>query len=138
LALVVSPPALTADRAQPAARDFLKALVEIPSGTRQRDAVDQVQTRLGHELEGLGFAVHYVANPKGAEVSGKLLEATREGAPGPAANSVKPAKYVTLLMHADTVFEPNSGFSGWQEEEKTQTARGPGVIDNKGGMVVAL
>lgn len=42
------------------------------------------------------------------------------------------------MTHADTVFEKDSGFLEFKLNEKQNTATGPGVIDDKGGIVVAL
>jgi glutamate carboxypeptidase len=77
------------------------------------------------ELEGLGFAVHWV---EGAAFNraGHLV-AERPGR-GPR---------ILLIGHLDTVFEPDSPFQRFERIDD-KTARGPGVIDMKGGDVVMI
>ena len=65
-------------------------------------------------------------------VSGKLgplLVGTLKG---------KSSQYITFIAHADTVFDRLSGFTTYQISADGKTAKGPGVIDDKGGIVVLL
>ena len=115
--------------------DFLKELVEIPSGTKQIDAVNQ---RAGADLRSRlqkpsGSKSNSSSNPLGENRSGKLLLATRVFQNSPK----RIPRFVTLVMHADTVFEPESGFTRWNPKD-AGVVNGPGVIDDKGGVVVAL
>ncbi len=101
--------------------DQLKALVELNSGSSNAAGVANVQTAVATELKKLGFDVqmdeyHFVV--------GQLAGV--------------PNKTVTLIMHADTVFEPFHPFQHWKLSADEKTAVGPGVIDDKGGIVVAL
>jgi glutamate carboxypeptidase len=107
----------------------LQALVEINSGTSNREGVNQVQARVAQRLAELGFQTALIDPPAGSEPSGKLLVATLSGTS---------AEKITFLMHADTVFEPSSPFRGFVRSTDGVTARGPGIIDDKGGIVVAL
>ena len=45
---------------------------------------------------------------------------------------------MNLVTHADTVFDPESGFLNFTLDEAQGIATGPGVIDDKGGIVIAL
>lgn len=50
----------------------------------------------------------------------------------------KSPQFITFIIHADTVFERFSGFTTYQISADGKTAKGPGVIDDKGGIVVLL
>lgn len=101
----------------------LKELVEINSGSSNVDGVSKVQHWIEAELKALGFNLEIRPD--------HLLIATRTG---PESQS----RIVTFLVHADTVFEKNSDFQHFIEKEDGKTAIGPGVIDEKGGIVVAI
>ncbi len=106
---------------------FLGQLVEIESGTNQVGNVNKVQDLLEVRLKKLGFAIDRQKDP--AKKSGDLILATLKG---------KESKAVTLIVHADTVFEPEAKFKGFKISEDKKYGYGPGVIDNKGGIVVML
>jgi glutamate carboxypeptidase len=108
--------------------DLLKRLVMIESGSKQIDKVNEVQAILKSELTRLGFTTKQIAPPDGIK-TGDLLVSTLKGAS---------QQTITFLVHADTVFEPSSGFSGFNISSDGSIAKGPGVIDDKGGMVVLI
>ncbi|WP_394826029.1 M20/M25/M40 family metallo-hydrolase [Pendulispora albinea] len=122
VALVACQPAWS----MPPAVARLEDLVRIPSGTANIAGVDAVQERVANDLRKLGFTIQWIANPRGERASGKLLVATLRGTD---------ARFVTLVTHADTVFESPGKF---EISGDSKVARGPGVIDAKGGTVVAL
>lgn len=99
----------------------LQRLVEINSGTAHVDGVSRIQNWVSTRLKALGFSVEYRAD--------QLLIATLQGST---------PKIVTLIVHADTVFEPSGPFQNYTRREDGKRAIGPGVIDAKGGIVVAL
>lgn len=99
----------------------LRTLVEINSGSGNLDGVMKIQTWLSEELKQLGFEVHIAPD--------HLLVGELKG---------KQTKTITFLMHADTVFEKNSPFQHFAISKDEKTASGPGVIDDKGGILVAL
>src|SRR3546814_12139496 len=78
------------------------------------------------ELEPLGFKVEW----KPMRDTGRAghLIATHAGKPD--------TKRLLLIAHLDTVFEPDSPFQRF--ERMGDKAKGPGVGDDKGGMVVAI
>ncbi len=116
---------LTGARAQ-SPEERLRSLVNVNSGSENHKGVNAIQETYRSWLTDLGFKVDLVANPEGEAKSGKLLLATLAG---------EDPKYVTFVMHADTVFEPKSAFQLFTKLDATK-AMGPGVIDNKGGLVV--
>lgn len=109
--------------------EFLKKLVLISSGTKNFQGVNQVQKLIEKELKSLGFKTILKENPSITKQSGKLLLGTLKG---------KSDKFITFVMHADTVFEAGNGFSGFKISKDQKTVSGPGVIDDKGGIVIAL
>ncbi len=104
---------------------LLVRLVNINSGTMNFRGVRQVGDALRAEFDALGFATRWV---EGAafERAGHLV--AEHNGPGPR---------ILLIGHLDTVFEPASPFQRFERLSDT-TARGPGVIDMKGGDVIAL
>lgn len=109
--------------------EFLRKLVEINSGTDTINGVNRVQDLIAERLKALGFQNKFTSNPLGSEKSGKLLVGSLAG---------KNRKFITLVLHADTVFESSSEFKGLSVSSDGKIARGPGVIDDKGGVVVVI
>jgi glutamate carboxypeptidase len=122
LALLVSTQA-TADLSKPLV-DRLRELVEISSGSSNTDGVDRVLQAVEGDLKQLGFQVERRKN--------RLLVANR---PAPEGGD---SRVVTLLSHADTVFEDKASFRGLTVSADGKTATGPGAVDNKGGIIVML
>lgn len=104
---------------------LLERLVNINSGTMNFAGVRQVGDILRRELDALGFQTRWVDGASFGR-AGHLI-AERNG-PGPR---------LLLIGHLDTVFELSSPFQKYEKLSDT-TARGPGVIDMKGGDVVML
>ena len=104
---------------------LLERLVNINSGTMNFAGVRQVGDILRKELDALGFQTRWVDGASFGR-AGHLI-AERNGA-GPR---------LLLIGHLDTVFEPSSSFQKYEKLSDT-TARGPGVIDMKGGDVIML
>lgn len=101
---------------------FLKEIVEADSCSPHTEGVSRVQQRVAGELEELGFTNQLLSNK--ITSSGPLLWAERAG---------KIDRFITVVSHADTVL-PAFGFHLLSETQ----AQGSGVIDNKGGLTVAL
>jgi glutamate carboxypeptidase len=104
---------------------LLERIVNINSGTMNFAGVRQVGDILRKELDALGFQTRWVDG--GAFGRAGHLIAERNGK-GPR---------LLLIGHLDTVFEPSSPFQRFERISDT-TARGPGVIDMKGGDVIML
>jgi glutamate carboxypeptidase len=104
---------------------LLERLVNINSGTMNFAGVRAVGVVLQGELDALGFATQW---EEGAayQRAGHLI-AKRTGS-GPR---------LLLIGHLDTVFEPEHPFQRFERIDATR-ARGPGVIDMKGGDVIII
>lgn len=105
---------------------LLEQIVSQNSGTHSHAGVKAVADMLVPEFEALGFTVEWI-DQSAAGRAGHLF-ARHAGAPG--------TTRMLLIAHLDTVFEPNSGFTEFVRDG--DTAVGPGVGDDKGGIVVIL
>ena len=115
------------DRHAPASLGLLERAVNINSGTMNLDGVRAVGRLLEPEFAALGFTTRWVDGAAWGR-AGHLI-ATRPGrGNGPR---------IVLIGHLDTVFEKDSPFQRF-ERLTDSTARGPGVIDMKGGDVIML
>ena len=104
---------------------LLERLVEINSGTMNFAGVRRVADVLRGELDSLGFTTHWVDGTP-FHRAGHLVAEHRGAGPK-----------LLLIGHLDTVFEPSSPFQHF-ERLNDSTARGPGVIDMKGGDVIII
>ena len=115
------------DRHAPASLGLLERAVDINSGTMNLEGVRTVGRLFEPEFASLGFKTRWVDGAPWGR-AGHLV-ATRLGrGTGP---------WVVLIGHLDTVFEKDSPFQRF-ERLSDSTARGPGVIDMKGGDVIML
>lgn len=105
---------------------LLERLVNQNSGTLNLAGVEAVGRMMRAELEPLGFAVEWKPMTQTGR-SGHLI-AVHRGHPG--------GKRILLIGHLDTVFEPGSPFQKFVR--RGDKAEGPGVGDDKGGLVVIL
>jgi glutamate carboxypeptidase len=115
------------DRHAPAAHDLLERAVNVNSGTMNLDGVRRVGRMLQPELETLGFTARWI-DGSSWQRAGHLL-ARRDGRRG--------SPKVLLIGHLDTEFEADSPFQKLERLDDS-TARGPGLVDMKGGDVIAL
>ncbi len=105
---------------------FLAKLVNINSGTTNISGVKQVGNAVAVELKQLGFSIRWIAEPSSMHRAPTLI-ATRLGNQG---------KRILLIGHLDTVFPADTSFKSFRL--KKNTAQGPGVLDDKGGLAVML
>lgn len=105
---------------------LLKKLVNINSGTANSVGVYQVGEILRPLFQQLGFKTHWVKEPSSMRRAGTLV-IERKGHKG---------KRLLLIGHLDTVFPVNSPFQYFKQ--RGNLATGPGVLDDKGGVVVIL
>ena len=118
----------------------LRAWVERNTGTYNTAGLEQFAPLVAAELRGLGFEVKLEKGPE-LELPGREPVAT-----GPiviarrAAGEAHEAPPRLLLSgHYDTVFEPDHPFQKFTlDEDDPDLARGPGVADMKGGILVML
>jgi glutamate carboxypeptidase len=104
---------------------LLRRLVDINSGTHNLAGVRQVGDILRARLDALGFSTRWVDGAAFGRAGHLVAE---HPAAGPK---------LLLIGHLDTVFEPASPFQKYEALDDS-TARGPGIIDMKGGDVIIL
>jgi glutamate carboxypeptidase len=104
---------------------LLQRIVDINSGTMNFAGVRRVADVLRVELDSLGFTTRWVDGASFRRAGHLVAEHT---GPGPK---------ILLIGHLDTVFEPSSPFQKFERLDDS-TARGPGVIDMKGGDVIIV
>ena len=138
LALIVGAPATaklsapevritaTVDAEQARSVALLERLVNQNSGTLNLPGVTKVGEMVRAELEPLGFAVTWKPMMETGR-AGHIIATHKGSAKG---------KRLLLIGHLDTVFEPDSPFQKFVRQG--DRAVGPGVGDDKGGMVVML
>ena len=116
------------DAQQPEALSLLQRAVDINSGTMNFEGVRAVGALFRPELDRLGFTTRWVDGAP-FKRAGHLVAERK-------ARTQKPLR-VLLIGHLDTVFEKDSPFQRY-ELLPGDKARGPGIIDMKGGDVVML
>jgi glutamate carboxypeptidase len=104
---------------------LLERVVNINSGTMNLQGVSDVGAVFRGELDRLGFRTTWV-DQSSVQRAGHLI--AEHPGPGPR---------LLLIGHLDTVFEKESPFQRF-ERLSPDAARGPGVIDMKGGDVIML
>lgn len=105
---------------------LLEKLVLQNSGSLNLAGVKAVGEMMRAELAPLGFAVDWV-DMTATGRAGHIVATHKGNGRG---------KRILLIGHLDTVFEPDSLFTGWKREGDRVT--GPGVGDDKGGLVVIV
>jgi glutamate carboxypeptidase len=112
--------------------------VALPTGHGNTQALDQTRALLTDRLEKLGASVQLVP---GVPKDPWLYESGHQSAVPPTAVSrrTKPgATSVLLCGHLDTVHDPKSDFRALSIASDGKTATGPGCVDMKGGLVIAV
>ncbi len=104
---------------------LLERAVNINSGTQNAKGVREVGAIFQAEFDKLGFRTRWIDGASWGRAGHLVAEH-----PG---SSPK----LLLVGHLDTVFEPDSPFQKFERVDD-RTARGPGVIDMKGGDVIIL
>ena len=107
---------------------LLERLVNQNSGTLNLAGVEAVGQLMRAELEPLGFDVRWI-DMRETGRAGHIVATHRGRSPGR-------GKRLLLIAHLDTVLEPDSPFQVFTREDDRAT--GPGVGDDKGGMVVIV
>ena len=113
------------DAQQSDALRLLARAVNINSGTQNLAGVREVGKLFAAELEPLGFQTRWI-DGLAFKRAGHLV--AEHAGSGPK---------LLLIGHLDTVFEPRSPFQKFERISDT-AARGPGIIDMKGGNVVMI
>ncbi|TMQ20547.1 MAG: M20 family metallopeptidase [Deltaproteobacteria bacterium] len=113
------------DAGNAAALALLERIVNINSGTMNLAGVREVGAVLRAELDALGFTTRWIDGAGFARAGHLVAERGRAG------------RRLLLIGHLDTVFEPSSPFQRF-ERLSDAAARGPGIIDMKGGDVIIV
>lgn len=111
----------------PQTEALLKKVVNINSGTLNKEGVREVGAVFRKELDDLGFKTEWISLPDSLNRAGHLV-AERKGNKG---------KKLFLIGHLDTVFEKAMSFNPYTYLNDS-TVTGQGVNDMKGGDVVLL
>ena len=104
---------------------LLERVVNINRGTHNFAGVREVGAIFRAELDALGFKTTWV-NQDEVRRGGHLV-----------ADHPGKGPRILLIGHLDTVFEPDSPFQKFERID-AKTARGPGIIDMKGGDVIIV
>jgi glutamate carboxypeptidase len=104
---------------------LLERAVNINSGTMNLAGVREVGQLFGAELEALGFKIRWVDGAAFKRAGHLIAEHPGSG------------PRILLIGHLDTVFEPDSPFQKF-ERVGPSSAKGPGVLDMKGGDVIIV
>lgn len=111
----------------PQTEALLKKVVNINSGTLNKEGVREVGAIFRKEFDDLGFKTEWISLPDSLNRAGHLV-AERKGTKG---------KKLFLIGHLDTVFEKAMSFTAYTYLNDS-TVTGQGVNDMKGGDVVLL
>ena len=109
---------------------LLERLVNQNSGTLNLEGVAAVGAMMRAELEPLGFEVRWI-DMRETGRAGHIVATHR-----PSTGSRVRGRRILLIGHLDTVFESDSPFQRFTREGNR--AVGPGVGDDKGGLVVIV
>ena len=104
---------------------LLERVVNINSGTQNFAGVRAVGDVFRKEYDALGFTTRWIDGAP-FKRAGHLVAEYAGGGPK-----------LMLIGHLDTVFEPDSPFQVMERTDE-RYARGPGIIDMKGGNVVMV
>ena len=115
------------DANSPAGVSLLERLVNINSGTHNFAGVRAVADALAPEFQKLGFTTRWSDGTSWSRAGHLIAEWKGNGT----------GRKLLLIGHLDTVFERDSPFQRF-ERVGTDSARGPGIADMKGGNVVML
>lgn len=106
---------------------FLEEVVNINSGTLNKDGVKAVGKEFANAFEEIGFSSRWIPMPEEMNRAGHLF-AEIKGNKG---------KKLLLIGHLDTVFEENSPFQTFKRVNDS-IAHAPGGNDMKGGNIIVL
>ena len=111
----------------PQTEALLKKIVNVNSGTLNKEGVREVGAIFRKEFDDLGFKTEWISLPDSLNRAGHLV-AERKGTKG---------KKLFLIGHLDTVFEKAMSFTPYTYLNDS-TVTGQGVNDMKGGDMVLL
>ena len=104
---------------------LLERVVNINSGTQNLAGVQEVGRIFRAEFDALGFSTRWIDGAAFKRAGHLVADHPGKG------------PRILLIGHLDTVFEKDSPFQKMERIDE-RTARGPGIIDMKGGNVVMI
>lgn len=120
----------------------LSRYVAIPTGWNHTSGLDEFRGLVLDRLHPLGTAVRMVPGDPAPDWFWRGGRSGKPNASIPASavcsRAVDGLPRILLASHLDTVFDPNGDFREIQIAADGKTAIGPGVVDMKGGIVIAL
>ena len=105
---------------------FLEKITNINSQSKNVEGVNTIQRLFAQKLNSLGMKSSFTSNS--VAVSGDLLTAEAKG---------KSSITLSTIGHADTVLFPTETHK-FQISENLQYITGPGIADNKAGILIAM
>jgi glutamate carboxypeptidase len=123
---------------QRALLDDLRLHVGLPTGGRNAAALDETRERLTARLAALGAQVAHAPGDSAPDwLYGRV--AAEPAPPTAVCSRLRPAMPRVLLAgHLDTVHDPGGAFCELSIAPDGKTATGPGCVDMKGGLVIAV
>lgn len=131
-------------------RDDLRRYVNIPTGFNHTPGLDELRGLVTRRCEALGARTEFVPgqpcpawaradrDKPGAPESAIPPAAICRGPMPGGAPSAQSSPRILIASHLDTVFDPGGPFLKLQWSTDGTKATGPGVVDMKGGIVIAL
>src|SRR5258708_16685168 len=125
-----------AQKEKPAVVETLRELVNIESGSRDKEGLDRLAARLGERLAALGAKVE-LYEPNAADTY-RLFDTPKEiGKVVVARFQGSGTRRIMLLAHMDTVY-PHGTLAKRPFRVESARAYGPGIADDKGGVALIL
>lgn len=120
--------------------DDLRLHVSIPTGGNNRAAIEETRERFGLRLQELGATVHMIPGDPKPEWLMSGQEGDYYTPPTAVCERLKGAteNRVMIAGHLDTVHDPEGNFQDLLIASDGKTAIGPGCVDMKGGLVIAV
>ncbi|MBL8745275.1 MAG: M20/M25/M40 family metallo-hydrolase [Phycisphaerae bacterium] len=121
----------------------LARFVAIPTGHNHTPGLETFRAILTARLEALGAKAEVIPGDPRPEWLTESTDRDRAKAfePPPTVVCRRPIKErprILLAGHLDTVFDPHGPFQSFTLSPDGRTATGPGVVDMKGGILIAL
>jgi glutamate carboxypeptidase len=128
--------------------DDLRTFVNIPTGMGHRAGLDETRERLVARCAALGATSDlFPGDPRPTWLDSRAIQAGRavdvtptdDAPPTVVCRNTKPnAPAVLIAGHLDTVHDPRGSFIALTTDAANTRATGPGCVDMKGGLVIAM